>query len=116
MCTARPGWKSISQQEITYKDRMYKIKVDLQDILAIDAEKKIVRVEPSVTIGRLNDYLISRGWTLPVVPELDDLTIGGLVMGGGLETTSHKYGMFHHICKSFEMVLSNGKMVIKVSY
>ena len=34
--------------------------------------------------------LIKQGWMLPVVPELDDLTIGGLVMGGGIETTSHK--------------------------
>ena len=31
---------------------------------------------------------------MPVVPELDDLTIGGLVMGGGIESTSHKYGLF----------------------
>ena len=44
-----------------------------------------------VSIGELNDYLIKRGWMLPVVPELDELTIGGLVMGGGIETTSHKY-------------------------
>ena len=44
-----------------------------------------------VSIGILNDYLIKLGWTVPVVPELDDLTIGGLVMGGGIETTSHKY-------------------------
>ena len=36
---------------------------------------------------------------MPVVPELDDLTIGGLVMGGGIETTSHKYGLFQYICK-----------------
>ena len=47
-------------------------------------------MEPMVTIGELNDYLIKKGWMLPVVPELDDLTIGGLVMGGGIETTSHK--------------------------
>ena len=26
MCTGRPGWKSITLQRITYKDRMYKIK------------------------------------------------------------------------------------------
>ena len=43
-----------------------------------------------VTIGKLNDFLIKREFMLPVVPELDDLTIGGLVMGGGIETTSHK--------------------------
>jgi delta24-sterol reductase len=66
----------------------------MSDILSVDEKKRIVRVEPMVSIGVLNDYLIQKGWTLPVVPELDDLTIGGLVMGGGIESTSHKYGLF----------------------
>jgi hypothetical protein len=48
----------------------------------------------SLTPFQLNDFLVKKGWTLPVVPELDDLTIGGLVMGGGIESTSHKYGLF----------------------
>ena len=56
----------------------------------------------------MNDFLINYGWTLPVVPELDDLTIGGLVMGGGIESTSHKYGLFQYICRRFEMVLGDG--------
>ena len=64
--------------------------IDLPSILSIDEGKRIVRVEPMVTIGKLNDYLMKKGFMLPVVPELDDLTIGGLVMGGGIETTSHK--------------------------
>jgi len=45
------------------------------------------------------------------VPELDDLTIGGLVMGGGIETTSHKYGLFQSICKAYELVLSDGSVI-----
>ena len=49
----------------------------------------MVRVEPQVTIGRLNDYLIRLGWVIPIVPEIDDVTISGLIMGGGCETTSH---------------------------
>ena len=57
-----------------------------------------MRVEPQVTIGLLNDYLIRLGWVLPIVPELDDLTIGGLIMGGGLETTSHKYDYKQFSC------------------
>merc|ERR1712079_882409 len=111
MCTARPGWQSISLQKITYKDRMYNIKIGMPDILKIDEENRFVRVEPMVTIGTLNDFLINYGWTLPVVPELDDLTIGGLVMGGGIETTSHKYGLFQSICKAYEMVLSDGSVI-----
>ena len=122
MCSARPSWKSISLQNLTYKDRLYKVKlvwqnskeirvkdatniqidllkqlfqivqihINLSNIISLDTTKQMVKVEPMVSIGILNDYLIRLGWTVPVVPELDDLTIGGLVMGGGIETTSHK--------------------------
>ena len=41
--------------------------------------------------------LVKSGLTLPVVPELDTLTIGGLLMGGGIESTSHKHGLFHRL-------------------
>jgi len=111
MCTARPGWQSITLQQQHYKKRMYGIKIDMPDILEINEDKRIVTVEPMVTIGKLNDFLVGQGWTLPVVPELDDLTIGGLVMGGGIESTSHKYGLFQYICKRFEMVLGDGRKI-----
>jgi delta24-sterol reductase len=61
---------------LTYKKTLHRVELDLPDILSLDPEKKLVTVEPEVTIGQLNDYLIERGWMLPVVPELDDLTIG----------------------------------------
>src|SRR5690606_714023 len=48
---------------------------------------------------------------LPVVPELDDLTVGGLSMGFGIETSSHKYGLFQHICVAFEVVMPDGSLV-----
>ncbi|TRY78727.1 hypothetical protein TCAL_09304 [Tigriopus californicus] len=111
MCTARPGYQSITLQTLKYKKSCQKIEINMPDIISIDTEKKTVRVEPMVTIGQLNDYLIGRGWTLPVVPELDDLTIGGLVMGGGIESTSHKYGLFQYICRMYEMVLADGSVV-----
>merc|ERR1712168_320516 len=90
---------------------MYNIKIDMADIILIDTENKFIRVEPRVTVGKLNDFLGARGWMLPVVPELDDLTIGGLVMGGGIESTSHKYGLFNYICKQYEMILADGSVV-----
>lgn len=45
-------------------------------------------------MGQLSRTLNHIGWTIPILPELDDLTIGGLVMGTGIETSSHKYGLF----------------------
>ena len=107
MCTARPSYKSISMmQTFSYKDRMHNIRVDLPDILEVDTVAKTVTVEPMVTVGRLNDFLVAKGWTLPVVPELDDLTVGGLVMGGGIEVTSYKHGFFQYTCRYDQNYLS----------
>jgi len=32
-------------------------------------------------------------------------------MGTGVESTSHKYGLFQHICVSYELVLADGSLV-----
>ena len=50
------------------------------------------------------------GWIVPIVPEIGDLTVGGLVMGGGLESTSHKYGLWQNICLKYELVLADGSI------
>ena len=55
---------------------------------------RTVKCEPLVTMGQLSRALNNLGWTIPILPELDDLTVGGLVMGTGIETSSHKYGLF----------------------
>jgi delta24-sterol reductase len=111
LCTARSGWKTMSELVPKYKLSHRKIDVGMYDLLAIDAQRGMVRVEPLATMGQISSSLISKGWTLPVVPELDDLTVGGLIMGFGVETSSHKYGLFQHICASFEIVTAEGKLV-----
>ncbi len=111
LCTARSGWKTMSELVPKYKLSHRKIDVGMYDILEIDAKRGIVRVEPLATMGQITRSLVSRGWTLPVVPELDSLTVGGLIMGFGVETSSHKYGLFQHICESFEIVTAEGKLV-----
>jgi delta24-sterol reductase len=76
-------------------------------------------------MGQLSRTLDKLGWTIPVLPgtkinlikklkifvifklghstELDDLTVGGLVMGTGIETSSHIYGLFQ-ACKNTPFV------------
>ena len=71
---------------------------------------RTVRCEPLVSMGQLSRTLNKLGWTIPILPELDDLTVGGLVMGTGIETSSHKYGLFQHICKSYELVMADGSI------
>lgn len=110
MCTARPGWQTISFRQPKYKKTFTNIDINLIDVLEIDAGKKTVRCEPLVSMGQLTATLVDLGWTIPVVPEMDDLTVGGLVMGTGIETSSHRAGLFQHICVSFELVLADGSL------
>jgi len=113
MCTARPGWQTVSLRQGRYKKELTTIEINLVDVLEIitDGPTPVVRVEPLATMGQVSAMLIPRGWTLPIVPELDDLTVGGLVCGVGIETSSHKYGLFQHTCEAFEIVLADGSHV-----
>ena len=91
LCSARPGWKAMSLRIGKYKSTSTGITVNhLSNILEVNEAKRTVLVEPNVTMGQLTATLNPLGWTLPVLPELDDLTIGGLVCGVGVETSSHK--------------------------
>lgn len=111
MCTARPGWQTMSFRRPLYKKHMTNIEVNLVDILEVDVQRRIVRVEPMVSMGQLTATLNPLGWTIPILPEIDDLTVGGLVMGTGIESSSHIYGLFQHICISYELVLCDGRIV-----
>lgn len=111
LCTARSGWQAMSEMVPRYKLSHRRIEIGMYDILEIDEERGTVRVEPMASMGQVSRSLISRGWILPVVPELDDLTVGGLIMGFGVETSSHKYGLIQHVCESLEIVTAEGKLV-----
>eukprot|EP00457_Paulinella_chromatophora_P003862 gb/GEZN01003870.1/.p1 GENE.gb/GEZN01003870.1/~~gb/GEZN01003870.1/.p1 ORF type:complete len:541 (+),score=51.93 gb/GEZN01003870.1/:28-1650(+) len=111
MCTRRPGWMSISPGFRSYKAVSNQIAVDLYDILSWSEQAKSVTVEPMVNMGQLSHFLIPKGYTLPVLPEMDDLTVGGLFMGVGIETSSHKFGLFNDSILSADVVLADGKLV-----
>lgn len=111
LCTARSGWKTMSELVPKYKLSHRKIDVSMYDILEISEQRGTVKVEPLATMGQITRNLISKGWTLAVVPELDGLTVGGLIMGFGIETSSHKYGLFQFICASFDLVTADGQCV-----
>jgi delta24-sterol reductase len=109
LCTARSGWQAMSEMVPRYKLSRRNIQIGLYDVLGIDEAARTVRVEPLASMGQISRTLIPKGWILPVVPELDDLTVGGLIMGFGVETSSHKYGLFQSICTALEIVTAEGK-------
>jgi len=127
LCTARAGWLSISMSYRKYKQSSTQINIDLYDILSTEIDPfvtnpsdsissddtyGVVWVEPLVTMAQLSAFLISKGYTLPILPEMDDLTVGGLLMGVGIETSGHKYGLLNDLVVEYEMVLGNGERVL----
>jgi len=111
LCTARGGWQSISPSLRTYKSKAKGIHINLFDILGLEQKNTVVHVEPMVNMGQLSHYLVAYGLTIPVLPEMDDLTVGGLFMGVGIETSSHKYGLFNDSVVEAEVVLADGNVV-----
>ena len=114
LCTARGGWQSISPGFRTYKSKSYQVSVDMYDILGVEKDAKhgdCVVVEPMVNMGQLSHFLTPLGFTIPVLPEMDDLTVGGLIMGVGIETSSHKYGLFNDSVVEMVVVTADGEVV-----
>ncbi|KAI3787323.1 hypothetical protein L1987_41714 [Smallanthus sonchifolius] len=113
ICTARNPWVTVGMRNVDYK-RARHFKVDLSpfcNILDIDQERMIVKCEPLVNMGQITRVTVPMNLALPVVPELDDLTVGGLVNGSGLEGSSHVYGLFTDTVVAYEVVLADGRVV-----
>lgn len=53
-----------------YKQKDNCIQMPLYDILELNEERRTVRLEPNVNVGQLTDFLIPKGWTIAVVPEV----------------------------------------------
>merc|ERR1739844_7398 len=83
----------------------------MNDILEVNIQERTVTVEPMVTMGLLVPELMRQGWTLPVVPELEELTVGGMIAGTGVESSSHHSGLFQEFFIELEVILASGAVV-----
>lgn len=110
LCTSRPNWLSLSTTFFR-KDLCHQIDVDLFDILELDEKNLTVKVEPMVTVGDITKFLIPKGYILAVTLEIADATLGGLAMGTGMTTHSHKVGLYHENIVSYEIVLGDGSFI-----
>jgi delta24-sterol reductase len=114
MVTARAPWKTMSNRVADYKKDCIQIPLNLHDILELNEEALTIRVEPMVNMADITRYLVPKGYALAVQVEMDDLTVGGLCMGVGIEASSHRYGFLYETITEFELVIANGN-VIKAS-
>ncbi|AHM56050.1 hypothetical protein EAL2_c07490 [Peptoclostridium acidaminophilum DSM 3953] len=108
--------KSVSHEVPKPKDKKHsdeKLDVsDLDEIIHIDAEKRICIAEPGATFEKVVAATIRHGLAPVVVPELKTITIGGAVSGGSIESMSYRFGGFHDSCFEYEVVTAKGDVLI----
>ncbi|XGW08350.1 hypothetical protein V3C99_011012 [Haemonchus contortus] len=83
----------------------------LMDILEINRDALTVRVEPMITMGELSRVLIPLGYCLPILPGTKHLTVEDAINGRGSDVSGRKYGLFQHICLSYELIMPDGSLV-----
>jgi FAD/FMN-containing dehydrogenase len=106
---AHPGH---TPHDLAYKRGRHPVAVDeLNRILRIDREAHTAVVEGQVTLKQLCRAAFAQGLMPRVVPEFETFTVSGLINGLGLETSSHRHGVFPASVVGLEVVLGNGEAV-----
>ena len=111
LTTNRKNWKSLSTRFYDKKSSWQVRTNHLTNILSVDYDNLIVRTEPMVTVGQMIDYLSDLNHTLAVSLEIREATVGGLAMGVGMTTHSHKVGLFQESIIAYELVLPSGEFL-----
>ncbi|MEM1283109.1 MAG: FAD-binding oxidoreductase [Chlamydiota bacterium] len=99
-------------RENSYKSKGPRLGINkLNRVLNVDKERKIVTVEPRVTMEQLVDATLRHGLVPAVIPEFKSITVGGAINGTALESTSHRYGQFNDICTRYEVLIGDGAVI-----
>lgn len=63
-------------------------------LLSFNDKKKFITVESGVCMGDLNNFLVNRGWLLPVMPGYPMITVGGCIAFNVHGKSQYKIGTF----------------------
>jgi FAD/FMN-containing dehydrogenase len=84
---------------------------NLDEVLWIDAERRLCVAEPGVTFDMLVRATLRHGLVPLTVPELRTITAGGAVSGCSIESMSFRHGGFHDSCVEYEVITARGDVL-----
>jgi hypothetical protein len=84
---------------------------NLDQVIAIDLEKKRIWVEPRITMEALVQTTLPLGLLPPIIPEFKGITVGGAVMGAAAESAGHQWGIFHDSCTQLRFLDGKGNLI-----
>lgn len=97
-----------------YKVDCNKINIaHLNKIIGLDPnDKNVLIVEPLASMETIVKHCARKYNKSPcVVPEFKGITIGGTIAGGGLESSSFKYGMVENTVEFFDIIVGDGTLI-----
>ncbi|KAM3416069.1 hypothetical protein BST61_g9554 [Cercospora zeina] len=83
----------------------------MNSVLGVDRTRRLVDVQPNVSMDTLVEHTLQHDLLPPVVMEFPGITVGGGFSGTSGESSSFKYGLFYRTVEEVEMVLGNGDVV-----
>jgi len=84
---------------------------ELNKILYFDGINGFIECESGVTVKELLEYLIPKGWFLPVVPGTSFVTIGGAIANDIHGKNHHKLGSFGNFVESINLLTSKKGLI-----
>lgn len=79
--------------------------------LHLDVAAGTLEVGGLATYERVVDAVLPHGLVPTVTPELKHITVGGAVVGIGIESNSFRYGFVHHALLEADVLLADGHVV-----
>ena len=80
-------------------------------VLRVDAARRVLEVEGLATFESIVDQTLAQGLVPLITPELKHITIGGAIVGIGIESNCYRHGFVHDGLLEAEVLLPDGHIV-----
>ncbi|MBP9709690.1 FAD-binding oxidoreductase [Patescibacteria group bacterium] len=84
----------------------------LNHLLHFDVTQGILRVEAGMSLADILEYIVPKGWFLPVTPGTKFVTVGGAIANDVHGKNHHRDGTFGCHVRAFELVRSTGERYV----
>ncbi len=85
---------------------------DFDHVIEINTDEGWADVEGMTPYEAAVDVLLPHGFVPAVVPELKSITVGGAISGGGIESSSFRYGFVHETVIEMEILTGSGECIL----
>jgi FAD/FMN-containing dehydrogenase len=81
-------------------------------VLRVDAARRLLEVEGLATFESIVDHTLPHGLVPLITPELKHITVGGAIVGIGIESNCYRHGFVHDGMVEAEVLLPDGRIVV----